>query len=128
MTAKTHIVEQLGETALVLPNLVAAGLRANDRAKYYMSLLQGSIWPDSGSSPAAACRWPSCRVGMSSRSCAPTWGARSRTGGHTNTQLALSRTDARGRADATSQLQPEYSRHRMFMEAGVEVNVDGNTS
>ena len=41
MTAKTHIVEQLGETALVLPNLVAAGLRANDRAKYCMSLLQG---------------------------------------------------------------------------------------
>jgi uncharacterized protein Yka (UPF0111/DUF47 family) len=40
MTAKTSIVEQLGETALVLPNLVAAGLRANDRAKYYMSLLQ----------------------------------------------------------------------------------------
>ena len=40
MTAKTYIVEQLGETALVLPNLVAAGLRANDRARYYMSLLQ----------------------------------------------------------------------------------------
>jgi uncharacterized protein Yka (UPF0111/DUF47 family) len=40
MTTKTRIVEELGETALVLPNLVAAGLRANDRAKYYMSLMQ----------------------------------------------------------------------------------------
>jgi len=42
MTAKTRIIEELGETALVLPNLVASGLQANDRAKYYMSLLQAS--------------------------------------------------------------------------------------
>ncbi len=40
MTTKAGIVEALGETALVLPALVAAGLRANDRAKYYMSLMQ----------------------------------------------------------------------------------------
>ena len=39
MVGKTQIVEQLGETALLLPRLVAAGLRANDRAKYYMSVL-----------------------------------------------------------------------------------------
>ncbi len=37
---KTQIVEELGETALVLPGLITAALRANDRAKYYMSLLQ----------------------------------------------------------------------------------------
>jgi hypothetical protein len=37
---KTQIVEALGETALALPGLVARGLQANDRAKYYMSLLQ----------------------------------------------------------------------------------------
>lgn len=40
MTERTRIVEALGETGLVLPNLVAGALRANDRAKYYMSLLQ----------------------------------------------------------------------------------------
>jgi uncharacterized protein Yka (UPF0111/DUF47 family) len=40
MTNKMRIVEELGETALVLPNLVATALRANDRAKYYMSVMQ----------------------------------------------------------------------------------------
>jgi len=37
---KLQIVEQLGETALVLPELIARGLAANDRVKYYMALLQ----------------------------------------------------------------------------------------
>jgi uncharacterized protein Yka (UPF0111/DUF47 family) len=37
---KTQIVEALGETALALPGLIATALHANDRAKYYMSLLQ----------------------------------------------------------------------------------------
>jgi uncharacterized protein Yka (UPF0111/DUF47 family) len=37
---KLQIVEQLGETALVLPELVTRGLAANDRVKYYMALLQ----------------------------------------------------------------------------------------
>jgi hypothetical protein len=40
MTTKTHIIQELGETGLVLSQLVAAALAANDRAKYYMSLLQ----------------------------------------------------------------------------------------
>src|SRR5262249_42280757 len=40
MAQKTRIVEQLGDSGLLLPGLVAAGLRANDRAKYYMSLIQ----------------------------------------------------------------------------------------
>jgi uncharacterized protein Yka (UPF0111/DUF47 family) len=37
---KTHIVEALGETALLLPAAVSDALAANDRIKYYMSLLQ----------------------------------------------------------------------------------------
>ena len=37
---KLDIVEQLGETALILPELVARALAANDRVKYYMALLQ----------------------------------------------------------------------------------------
>jgi hypothetical protein len=37
---KTQIVEALGETALALPGLIVRALEANDRAKYYMSLLQ----------------------------------------------------------------------------------------
>jgi uncharacterized protein Yka (UPF0111/DUF47 family) len=41
MPHKTAIIEQLGENALVLPTLVASALQANDRAKYYMSLLLG---------------------------------------------------------------------------------------
>jgi uncharacterized protein Yka (UPF0111/DUF47 family) len=40
MTAKSRILEELGERDLVLPNLVADGLRANDSVKYYMSVLQ----------------------------------------------------------------------------------------
>jgi uncharacterized protein Yka (UPF0111/DUF47 family) len=40
MTAKTRIVEELGERGLMLPNVVADGLRANDRVKYYLSLMQ----------------------------------------------------------------------------------------
>ncbi len=39
MTQKIDIVEQLGERSLVLPELIARGLAANDRAKYYMALL-----------------------------------------------------------------------------------------
>jgi uncharacterized protein Yka (UPF0111/DUF47 family) len=37
---KTQILEALGETALALPGLIATALQANDRTKYYMSLLQ----------------------------------------------------------------------------------------
>jgi uncharacterized protein Yka (UPF0111/DUF47 family) len=37
---KTQIVEALGESALALPSLIAEALKANDSAKYYMSLLQ----------------------------------------------------------------------------------------
>jgi len=40
MSQKTVIVTELGETALVLPGLLETALRANDRAKYYMSLIQ----------------------------------------------------------------------------------------
>ncbi|HTO83652.1 MAG TPA: hypothetical protein VMQ73_15525 [Methylomirabilota bacterium] len=43
MTAKTRIVEHLGETAVLLPRLVADGLAANDRAKLRMSALQAAV-------------------------------------------------------------------------------------
>ena len=40
MTAKTRIVDILGETALVLPAVVGGAVAANERAKYVLSLLQ----------------------------------------------------------------------------------------
>jgi hypothetical protein len=40
---KLHVVEQLGETAVILPELVNRGLLANDRLKYYMTLLQAVV-------------------------------------------------------------------------------------
>ncbi|HVN88159.1 MAG TPA: DUF47 family protein [Candidatus Binatia bacterium] len=40
MTEKVHIIEGLGETALLLPVLINTALAANDRAKYYFTLLQ----------------------------------------------------------------------------------------
>ena len=40
MTAKVQIVEQLGEAQVLLPELLAAALEANDRAKVRMTLLQ----------------------------------------------------------------------------------------
>ena len=40
MTAKTQIVDLLGERALVLPALLTAALVANERAKYVLTLLQ----------------------------------------------------------------------------------------
>ncbi|MGO9485577.1 MAG: hypothetical protein ACLPX9_13470, partial [Rhodomicrobium sp.] len=40
MTAKVRIVEQLGEAQILLPELLAAALDANDRAKVRMTLLQ----------------------------------------------------------------------------------------
>lgn len=42
MTAKSAIVERLGESALVLPQRIAAGLAANDRAKVRMTALQAA--------------------------------------------------------------------------------------
>jgi uncharacterized protein Yka (UPF0111/DUF47 family) len=42
MFGKSEIVETLGERSLLLPNLVNEALRANDRAKYLMTLLQSA--------------------------------------------------------------------------------------
>ena len=41
--AKTHIVELLGEKALVLPALLNNALVANERVKYVLSLLQMAV-------------------------------------------------------------------------------------
>ncbi|MGZ5073002.1 MAG: DUF47 domain-containing protein [Usitatibacter sp.] len=43
MTPKTRIAAILGERSLVLPALINAALPANDRAKYYFTLLQTAV-------------------------------------------------------------------------------------
>ncbi len=43
MTAKVQIVEELGETQVLLPELLAAALAANYRAKVRMTLLQEAV-------------------------------------------------------------------------------------
>jgi uncharacterized protein Yka (UPF0111/DUF47 family) len=40
---KARIIEELGQGELMLPNLVAGALKANDRAKLRMSLLQAAV-------------------------------------------------------------------------------------
>src|SRR3974390_2700130 len=42
MSEKLRIIHSLGEPGLLLPSLINAGLAANDRAKYYFTLLQGA--------------------------------------------------------------------------------------
>lgn len=43
MVAKVQIVKELGETLVLLPELLAAALEANDRAKVRMTLLQEAV-------------------------------------------------------------------------------------
>jgi len=40
MVAKSEIIDELGQSDLLLPERIAASLTANDRAKYYFALLQ----------------------------------------------------------------------------------------
>lgn len=42
MAAKADVLEQLGEASLVLPELINRSLAANDRIKYYLTLLQAA--------------------------------------------------------------------------------------
>ena len=42
MPAKTEVLEELGESALILPALINRGLAANDRIKYFLTLLQSA--------------------------------------------------------------------------------------
>src|SRR4030095_4721743 len=42
MPAKTDILENLGETALLLPQLINHALTANDRVKYWLTLFQSA--------------------------------------------------------------------------------------
>src|SRR5271165_2330838 len=42
MTEKLHIIDSLGEQGILLPARVNAALAANDRTKYYFSLLQAA--------------------------------------------------------------------------------------
>jgi len=57
MTEKVHIVEVLGEQALLLPSLLNRALAANDRAKYRFSLLQTAVaHADDPNAPISALR------------------------------------------------------------------------
>jgi hypothetical protein len=49
MTTKSAIVEQLGESAVLLPDLIGAALAANDRAKLRLTLLQEAMAHAAGS-------------------------------------------------------------------------------
>src|SRR5262249_25818450 len=42
MPGKVAIIEQIGERGLLLPEFIARGLAANDRVKYYLTLLQSA--------------------------------------------------------------------------------------
>ena len=42
MPVKAEVLEQLGESALILPDLINRGLAANDRIKYLLTLLQSA--------------------------------------------------------------------------------------
>jgi hypothetical protein len=42
MTEKARIIDALGEPGLLLPALLADALAANDRVKFYFSLLQAA--------------------------------------------------------------------------------------
>ena len=42
MPAKIDILENLGETALLLPQLINQALTANDRVKYWLTLFQSA--------------------------------------------------------------------------------------
>ncbi len=39
---KSQIIEELGESDVLLPSLIAEGLRANDRIKVRLSVLQAA--------------------------------------------------------------------------------------
>ncbi|HXW26633.1 MAG TPA: hypothetical protein VEK73_17955 [Xanthobacteraceae bacterium] len=43
MPAKTQILDRLGESAVLLPDLIAGGLAANDRAKLRLTMLQEAV-------------------------------------------------------------------------------------
>ena len=43
MSQKTRIVDTLGEQSLLRPTVINAALAANDRAKYYFTLLQTAV-------------------------------------------------------------------------------------
>lgn len=54
--AKDRMIEVLGETQLLLPRLVAAGLAANDRVKYRLTLFQAARAAADGAGPGTDLR------------------------------------------------------------------------
>jgi hypothetical protein len=58
---KSRIVEELGQAEILLPGLVAEGLRANDRAKVRLSALQAAAGHASDPSGAFSDLAAECR-------------------------------------------------------------------
>ncbi len=58
MTTKSGVIERLGEDALLLPDAINDGLSANDRLKYFLTLLQAAA--AHAQSPGRS--WPTLRV------------------------------------------------------------------
>ena len=54
MVAKTQILEELGERAVLAPTLIDEGLAANDRLKIRLSLLQ-EVGNRASTRPSEAC-------------------------------------------------------------------------
>ena len=70
MTEKAHIVDALGERALLLPALANAALAANDRAKYFFALLQTArLRADAPSRPAPDLRAERVASGVADAAC-----------------------------------------------------------
>jgi hypothetical protein len=59
MSAKTQIVDFLGDKALVLPALLDNAIASNEQAKYVLSLLQMAVSyaerPQDATAPSACC-------------------------------------------------------------------------
>jgi hypothetical protein len=64
---KLEVIEQLGETGLLLPELINRGLAANDRLKYYLTLLQAAATMPIGQSSRCRLSAPSVKRAGSSR-------------------------------------------------------------
>ena len=54
MPEKTQIIDELGERGLLRPSQVNQGLAANDRVKYYFTLLQAAVANATEADPQAA--------------------------------------------------------------------------
>ena len=69
MATKAAILESMGERSLLLPELIARGLEAHDRLKYYLTLLQTAYtYAQSPSGPVPDLRGERQAAGVSDES------------------------------------------------------------